>query len=55
MRCPRRSDGSYLCSRFSSGLWIRCVADHGDHYEHVDEAGSVHRYRLITLAEAEDA
>jgi hypothetical protein len=35
-RLERLDNGSYICSEFSSGLWIRCIADHGDHFEHVD-------------------
>jgi hypothetical protein len=48
-RFERLDDGSYICSEFSSGLWIRCIADHGDHFEHVDGGGEVHRYRLVEL------
>ena len=46
-RFERLDNGSYICSEFSSGLWIRCIADHGDHFEHVDGGGKVHRYRLV--------
>ena len=48
-RFERLDNGSYLCSEFSSGLWIRCIDDHGDHFEHVDGGGKVHRYRLLPL------
>ena len=48
-RFERLDNGSYLCWEFSSGLWIRCIADHGDHFEHVDGGGNVHRYRLLPV------
>lgn len=51
-RFERLNDGSYICSEFSSGLWIRCIAHHDDHFEHVDGGGTVHRYRLMPLPEA---
>ena len=28
-RSERLHNGSYICSEFSSGLWIRCIADQG--------------------------
>ena len=40
-RFERLNNGSYICSEFSSGLWFRCIADHGDHFEHVDGGGEV--------------
>ena len=35
----RLEDGSYICSHFSSGLRIRCVERHEDHFIHVDGGG----------------
>jgi hypothetical protein len=49
-RFERLDNGSYICSEFSSGLWLRCIADHADHFEHVDGGGKVHRYRLRPAA-----
>ena len=49
----RLEDGSYICSHFGSGLWIRCVADHGDWFEHEDGGGGRHRYRLVSLPEVD--
>jgi hypothetical protein len=43
-RFERRADGSYVCSEFSSGLWIRCVEKHDDHFVHLDGTGRRHRY-----------
>jgi hypothetical protein len=54
-RFERLDNGSYICSEFSSGLWFRCIADHGDHFEHVDGGGKVHRYRLLPLPVPEGA
>jgi hypothetical protein len=48
-RFERLADGSYICSEFSTGLWIRCVEKHDDHFVHVDGAGKRHRYRLMPL------
>src|SRR5512139_2791662 len=50
-RFERLEDGSYICSEFSSGLWIRCIAHHDGYFEHVDGGGEgvVHRYRLVPL------
>ena len=45
----RNPDGSYLCTSFSSALWIRCVAQHEDHFEHVDGGGRHFRYRILPL------
>ena len=45
----RLADGSYICSEFSSGLWIRCIAHHDGWFEHVDGGGGIYRYRLIPL------
>lgn len=45
----RLADGSYVWSEFSSGLWIRSVEKHGDHFVHVDGTGERHRYRLVPL------
>jgi hypothetical protein len=47
--CYRLDDGSYICSEFSSGLWIRCIAHHDSWFEHVDEGGEVHSYCLVPL------
>lgn len=35
-RFERLADGSYICSEFSSGLWIRCIERHQDRIVHVD-------------------
>ena len=48
-RFERLDNGRYICSEFSSGLWIRCIAAHGYHFEHVVGGGNVHRYRLLPL------
>ena len=56
-RFERLEDGSYICSEFSSGLWIRCIAHHVGYFEHVDGGGEgqVHRYRLLPLPMPEGA
>lgn len=56
-RFERLADGSYICSDFSSGVWIRCVAHHDGYFEHVDGGGEgkVHRYRLVELPIPDDA
>src|SRR5829696_5783154 len=38
-RFERLEDGSYLCSEFSSAVWIRCVAHHDGYFEHIDGGG----------------
>jgi hypothetical protein len=50
----RLPDGSYVCSRHGSTVWIRCVDHNGDHLEHVDGdgRGQVHRYRLVPIPPA---
>jgi hypothetical protein len=45
----RLPDGSYVCGCHGSTVWIRCIAHHGDHFEHIDGGGDVHRYRLVPL------
>jgi hypothetical protein len=35
-RFERLKDGSYVCSEFSSGLWIRCITHRDGYFEHVD-------------------
>jgi hypothetical protein len=50
----RLDDGSYICSEFSSGLWIRCIAHHDGWFEHVDGGGDVFRYRLVPLPMVEE-
>ena len=45
----RLDDGAYIYSGGSSGLWIRCVECHSDHFIHVDGGGDRHRYRLVPL------
>lgn len=47
----RTDDGAYICSSFSSGLWIRCVERHADHFVHIDGGGKTHRYRIKQLPE----
>jgi hypothetical protein len=37
-RFERLEDGSYICSEFSSALWIRCIAHHDGYFEHVEGA-----------------
>ena len=56
-RFERLEDGSYICSEFSSALWIRCIAHHDGYFEHVDGrgTGTVHRYRLVPLPMLEGA
>lgn len=54
-RFERLEDGSYICSEFSSGLWIRCVEQHPDHFIHVDGGGERFRYRLVALPMPDDA
>jgi hypothetical protein len=49
-RFEHLEDGSYICSDFSSGLWIRCTELHADHFLHVDGTGVEHRYRLVDLS-----
>ena len=49
-RFERLTDGSYVCSEFSSGLSIRCVERHDDYFVHLDGAGSRHSYRLAPVA-----
>lgn len=43
----RLDNGAYVYSGGGSGLWIRCVAHHADHFEHLDGGGQLHRYRLV--------
>jgi len=43
----RLDDNSWIYSGGASALWIRYVAHHGDHFEHVDGGGNLHRYRLV--------
>lgn len=54
-RFERLEDGSYICSEFSSGLWIRCIADHDGSFDHVDGGGKLHRYRLLPLPMLDEA
>ena len=53
-RFERLADGSYVCSEFSSGLWIRCVLKHDDHFVHLDGTGKRRRYRLVPLSTIAD-
>ena len=48
-RFERLADGSYICSEYSSGLWLRCVAHHDGWFEHMDGGGDLFRYRLVPL------
>ncbi len=50
----RLDDGSYIWSHFGSGLWIRCVEKHDDHFVHVDGGGDRFRYRLVALPPVPD-
>jgi hypothetical protein len=52
----RRSLGaSYLCTSFSSALWIRCTAHHDDHFEHVDGGGKRFAYRILPLPTVDES
>jgi hypothetical protein len=42
-------NGAYIRSGFGSGLWIRCIAHHDGHFDHVDGEGEVFRYRTVPL------
>ncbi len=50
----RLDDNSWIYSGGGSALWIRCVAQHGDHFEHVDGGGQLHRYRLLPRSPGEN-
>jgi hypothetical protein len=45
----RLPDGSYVCGGHGSTVWIRCIAHHADHFEHLDGHDEVHRYRLVPI------
>ena len=51
----RLPDGSYVFADQSSRLILRCVADRGDHFLHMDGGGNLFYYRLVPMPQPSGA